>query len=79
MFVVSYKEELNGKLNNIWEDEYNRMVEVIEDLRDASEGLPTLVLVSIREFAQTLWTNTKDVEKILEVEKYKITIKVKVV
>jgi hypothetical protein len=79
MFLVSYKEELNGKVNTFWEDEYDREVDIISDLMDASEGLPSNQHSAIREFAWSLEVVNKDVEKIIEEDKYKITIIVKIV
>lgn len=55
MFHVSYVEELNGKNNNNWDDEFDREVDIVGALIETSENLPSNPYVSIREFAHTLW------------------------
>lgn len=79
MFLVSYVEELNGKNNNLWEDEYDRELDIVKDLLDTSEGLPTNPYVSIREFANKLVDVKTDISHTIVEDDYKITINVKVI
>lgn len=79
MFVVSYVEELNGKNNNTWEDEYDRELDIVKDLIETSEGLPSNPYVSIRAFAYNLVDVKTDISHTIEEDDYKITINVKVV
>lgn len=79
MFLVSYVEELNGKNNNLWEDEYDRELDIVKDLLDTSEGLPTNPYVSIREFANKLVDVKADISHTIVEDDYKITINVKVI
>lgn len=79
MFLVSYVEELNGKHNNSWEDEYDRELDIVKDLLETSEGLPSNPYISIREFANKLVNVKADISHTIEEDDYKITINVKVV
>jgi len=76
MFHVTYVEELNGKNNNSWDDEFDRDIDVVKALHETSEGLPVDPYIGIRMFINE-YKFQEDITKVIEEDNYKITIIVK--